>query len=85
MRKGWHKIAVGVIVSAGALFWFAHDVPWTETLGELSQVQPFWAGLAALILLGEFAIRSLRWKILLRPLGGQVSLRDLFVAQKSRI
>ncbi|MCK6507517.1 flippase-like domain-containing protein [Myxococcota bacterium] len=73
-------LALGTLVSGGALAWFCWDVDWALLLRELARVDVRWAGLAALVLLGEFGIRALRWQVLLRPLGLQARVGDLFAA-----
>jgi glycosyltransferase 2 family protein len=72
---------LGAGISLVALGYFLHGIEWKELGKELAKVEVGWIMLAALILLGEFAIRALRWKVLLRPLGIPTRIRDLFVAQ----
>ncbi|NOY25783.1 MAG: flippase-like domain-containing protein [Oligoflexia bacterium] len=74
-------MAVGLLVSGTALVWFSWGVEWNELMAELRAIRVAWVVLAALILLGEFAIRTMRWQVLLRPLGMRARLRDLFAAQ----
>ncbi len=72
---------MGLVVSGSALTWFLWGVDWPALAQALADVRLPWVFLAALILLGEFFIRAVRWQVLLRPLGTQVRLRDLFAAQ----
>lgn len=74
------RLALGVAVSLGAAAWFASGVSWGELGVALSGVKPGWVALAALLLLGEFAIRAVRWLVLLRPLGARARLMDLWAA-----
>lgn len=74
------RLALGVAVSLGAAAWFASGVHWGELGVALAEVKPLWVALAALLLLGEFAIRAVRWLILLRPLGARARLVDLWAA-----
>ena len=73
-------LALGFAVSGGALAWFSWGVDWPELGRALLRVHLPWVALAALLLLGEFFIRALRWRVLLRPLGTQARLPDLFAA-----
>jgi len=79
-RKHW-QAALALLISGGAVAWFARDVDWRGLATVLGGVELGWVALAALILLGEFVIRALRWQILLRPLGATAKLKDLFAAQ----
>lgn len=79
--RGRLGLLIGLIVSGSALLWFSWGVDWPALGAELKAVHLPWVGLAALILLCEFAIRALRWQILLRPLGMKARLVDLFSAQ----
>ena len=59
---------VGFAVSAGFLFFFLRDIK-ARDLGEsLRSISPTWLLLSALVLLSEFWIRALRWKLLLQPI-----------------
>ena len=81
METGKAQAALAILISASAALWFAWGVEWAEMGGVLSSVQLRWVALASAILLGEFAIRALRWKVLLRPLGTGAKVTDLFAAQ----
>ncbi len=74
-------LLLGLLVSGGALLWFLHGVDWAELGAEIGRADPRWVALAALLLLGEFLIRALRWKVLLRPMAPQARAPDLFAAQ----
>ena len=80
-RKGITLIAWAVTI--GALAWFLYDLrgEWGNVGRAIGRADLFWILAASGILLGEFVLRALRWKILLRPLGVQVSVRDMFDAQ----
>lgn len=77
----WRRLAVAVVVSGGALAWFLSGVEWGPLGRSLSTVRIGWVAVAASILLGEFVLRALRWSVLLRPLGTQARVADLFAAQ----
>ena len=63
------------------MYWFAHTIDWSEMMAVFDQIQIPWVVLAILLLLLEFVIRALRWKIILRSLTNTVSVLDLFRAQ----
>ncbi len=75
------KFTIGILLGAAALAYFFRGVDWNSIQSELGSINILWTSLAALILVGEFFIRALRWKVLLRPLGTPVKLSDLFIAQ----
>lgn len=81
MESGKPQAAIAILISATAAVWFAWGVEWDELGVVLANVRLPWVALAATILLGEFAIRAVRWKVLLRPLGTATKVRDLFAAQ----
>jgi len=79
--NGQHiRIAAAAFLSAIGVWWFAHDVLWTEVMDILRTVRVEYVLLAAVTLLAEFFLRAHRWAILLRPLGTQVRLMDLWSA-----
>ncbi len=71
---------LGFFISTTALLWFLYGIEWSELKLVLQSARLQWISLAAGLLLGEFVLRALRWKILLRPLGLPVLVRDLFMA-----
>ncbi len=73
--------AVAIALSIAAIAWFLWGVDWQLLGDELASVRVGWVALAAGLLLGEFAIRALRWKVLLRPLGRNARVIDLWAAQ----
>jgi uncharacterized protein (TIRG00374 family) len=80
-RQGITLIAWAVTL--GALGWFLYDLrgEWSGVGDALVSVDLRWVALASMVLLGEFVLRALRWKVLLRPLGTQARVRDMFDAQ----
>ena len=81
MDRGKVQVAVAILISTSAAVWFAWGVDWQGLGFVLADVRLPWVALAALILLGEFVFRAVRWKILLRPLGTKTRVADLFAAQ----
>ncbi len=73
--------ALGFLVSGVALALFARGVAWGELAGTLAGVDLRWVAAAATVLLLEFVLRAVRWKVLLRPLGASARARDLWAAQ----
>ena len=75
----WQAI-VGVLVSLACSVLFLWSVDW-GALGEaLAEVHALPVAIASLLLLGEFVLRAVRWKVLLRPVAPEARVRDLFVA-----
>jgi uncharacterized protein (TIRG00374 family) len=74
------RLLLTILISAIALWWFAHDIEWASLTEALTGVRVGWVAIAAFVLLGEFWIRALRWSVLLRPLGTQAKLIDLAAA-----
>jgi hypothetical protein len=72
---------VAVVISGAALAWFLSGVEWSPLARSLGSVRMGWVLLAALMLLLEFVLRSVRWAVLLRPLGTAARVSDLFAAQ----
>jgi glycosyltransferase 2 family protein len=73
--------ALGFIVSGVAVALFARGVTWGELAGTLANVDVRWVALASAMLLGEFVLRAVRWRVLLRPLGTPARVFDLWMAQ----
>ncbi len=79
--KGQHiRIAAAGFLSAIGIWWFAHDVLWTDVLDVLATIDTAWVVLAAVALLGEFLLRAQRWSVLLQPLGTRIRFFDLWSA-----
>ena len=79
--QGQHiRIAAAGFLSALGVWWFAHDVSWSDVGAVLGTVQLQWVILAATTLLAEFILRAQRWAVLLRPLGTDVRWIDLLSA-----
>lgn len=75
------RFAVAVVVSLGALGWFVAGVDWGPLGTTLANVKLPWVGAACAILVFEFVLRAVRWRVLLRPLGVEARVGDLFAAQ----
>ncbi|HXG68386.1 MAG TPA: lysylphosphatidylglycerol synthase transmembrane domain-containing protein [Blastocatellia bacterium] len=77
------KLRINTLVSlaVGALFvyWFAHQLNWTEVWGEVRAANWMQLGLAVALFIGTYFVRVLRWRTLLAPLA-YAPLRALFRA-----
>lgn len=74
------KTITGVALSLLLLGWALRDVSLSEVLRELREADPVLFTLGILIAIAGFAVRALRWGILLRPLGVAVPFRPRFAA-----
>lgn len=74
------RTLIGVLLSLLLLWWALRDVSPAEVLRELRGVDPLLFGLSILITLGGFAIRALRWGVLLTPAHPDVPYRPRFGA-----
>ncbi len=71
---------VGLGLSAALTGWFLWRIEWQALAEALGQVRLWPVILSAVLLLLEWVLRSLRWKVLLRPVAPGVSLLGLFSA-----
>jgi hypothetical protein len=74
------RLLPGLLVSVGFTVWFAVRAHWGEIWDALQGVNIGLVALSAAVLFTEFIIRTLRWKILLRPLAPHARVWRLFVA-----
>ena len=75
------RFGVALVVSITALAWFISGVDWAPLKEALTGIHLEWVAAAAAILVFEFVLRALRWRVLLRPLGVRARVSDLFAAQ----
>ena len=80
MKTAHIRITAACFLSAIGVWWFTHDVMWADIWAVSREAQIGWIAVAAIALLAEFLIRAHRWKVLLRPLGHNVRLTDLWSA-----
>ncbi len=71
---------VGIGVSVLMTVWFVGDIQWKQIRMELLSVQLWPVCVAAALLLSEFWLRALRWKVVLTPVAPNARIRDLFSA-----
>jgi uncharacterized protein (TIRG00374 family) len=80
VQKLSKRFLIGVVLGALLLGWFLYTIEWPAFLDALLGVRVGWVLLSALILLGEFVLRAVRWRILLMPIAPQATLRLLLSA-----
>jgi hypothetical protein len=68
-RRHWWKVAASLVLAAALLAWFLSRVPLAEVARTLGTVRLGWFGAAVLAALASYALRALRWRVILRPLG----------------
>ncbi len=71
---------IGIALGAVLLGWFLWTIEWPDFVAALAEVKLGWVALSAAILFGEFVLRAVRWRILLRPLAPDVSFGALLSA-----
>ena len=75
------RLIIGMVFGGACFYWFAREVTWAAMYTVVSNIHLGWVCAAVILLLLEFVIRAVRWKIILRSLDPQVSTLDLFRAQ----
>ncbi|MDP2317312.1 MAG: lysylphosphatidylglycerol synthase transmembrane domain-containing protein [Pseudomonadota bacterium] len=80
MPKRLLRLLPGLLVSLGFTLWFILRAHWGEVAGALKGVNLPLVVLSASVLFTEFIIRTLRWKVLLRPFAPQARTWRLFIA-----
>lgn len=80
MSKRLLRLLPGLIVSLGFTLWFVLRAHWGEVGEALVGVDVPAVVISAMVLYTEFVIRTLRWKVLLRPLAPHARVWRLFIA-----
>lgn len=80
MHRHILRLLPGVVVSLGFTVWFLVRARWHEVGAALAGLDLRFVALSGAVLFSEFAIRALRWQILLRPLAPRARFSRLFVA-----
>ena len=80
MKQVPKRFVLGLALGALLLGWFLYTTEWPAFLAELGRVRIGWVLLSALVLLGEFVLRAIRWRILLAPIAPDVRLGPLLSA-----
>jgi len=60
--------------------WFVSDIQWQQIRREFLSVEAWPVAAATVLLLLEFWLRALRWKVVLSPVSPEARVRDLFSA-----
>ena len=74
-NAGWIAVGCGLSVL------FVQEMNWVETQVILNNLRLPWVVAAIFLLVFEFVVRGIRWKIILRPLTESISLSTLIQAQ----
>ena len=80
MGKHRWKTVFGLAVTIALLAWVLRDVSAQEVWHELSQSNPLWLLLAVLLATLSFALRAVRWRILLEPVISDTRFNSRFGA-----
>jgi hypothetical protein len=72
MHVGW-RAAAGLAVSVLLLWWVLRDVSFSAVAAELAASNPTLFVLATAAATAIFALRALRWQVILKPVGPHVS------------
>lgn len=78
--KSHLKTVVGIALSLLLLGWVLRDVSPTEVARELGEANLLLLILAVALTMAGFAIRAVRWGVLLRPMGHRIPFRPRFAA-----
>ncbi len=74
------KSVVGLLVSAGLLYWVFRGQDPRAILGNIAKARPLPFFLATVAATFVFAIRAWRWRVILKPTGVPTSFRSRFAA-----
>jgi uncharacterized protein (TIRG00374 family) len=74
------RFVIGILLGALLLAWFLRTTEWPAFMGSLRSVKLGWMLASVLVMLAEFVIRAVRWRILLRPVAPQATLGALLSA-----
>lgn len=73
-------VIFGLFVTVGLLWWVLRDVSFPEMMQHLRRAHLGWLAAAAAAATGTFALRALRWRVLLLPALAESSFRSRFSA-----
>ncbi len=71
-------VVLGILISVVLLFFALRDVSLPELLEHLGHANPWWLAAATAAATGTFALRAIRWRILLIPVSETVSFNSRF-------
>ena len=72
------RLLLGTLLGASLLAWFLATVQWAELRSTLREVHLLPVFLAALSMVGEFVLRTFRWRIVLRHVAPKSTFAGLF-------
>jgi len=72
------KVALGLAVSAVALYLAVRRVHWPDFAHALAHVEPRYVAYTALVMMANLLVRARRWQLLLRPVTPARWVRDSF-------
>lgn len=79
-RRNRLRLALGLSLGVALLVWFLSRLQWRELGAVLAEVSLPWLGVAAVILLVDYALHALRWGVLLRHVDPDIDFRLLWSA-----
>lgn len=74
------RFLAGLALAAVLLGWFIAKLSWAELGQALIDASPLWVLLSAVVMLGEWLLRPIRWYVLIGPVDERVRFRDLWSA-----
>ena len=80
MKKHWGKAVLGLAVTVFFLWLALRDVPFSDVWNEMRRGDPFLLAACIFVATAGFAIRAMRWKVLLQPVHPGTSFRSRFSA-----
>lgn len=80
MRKHWGKAVLGLAVTAFFLWLALRDIPFSQVWAEMQRGDPLLLTACIVVATLGFAIRAVRWKILLAPVRKDTSFGSRFAA-----
>jgi hypothetical protein len=63
------RTAIVLALAIGLLWLFFHNVDLRRVAGEIAEARPEWLALSLAMMIANLVIRSVRWQVLLQPLG----------------
>jgi uncharacterized protein (TIRG00374 family) len=79
LRPGW-RAALGVVVSGALIYWTLRGISPTEVAHRLSQADPLLFAAATFCATAIFALRAVRWQVILEPVAAKIALGPLWRA-----
>ncbi len=77
MKVGWRGV-LGVVLSAGGLWWALHGVPWHDVAQRLRDADITVLVLCAVAATAIFPVRAIRWRVILDPVAPKLPFGPLW-------